>query len=185
MSYCYCRVGKRNLCLLHVLPHFIRFVLCYRTVVCPDFITTTSGQTWHKAASLPHTDGSVVFVVCRQCAPYIQKAKNGCHGNVSQYRLTPSNTWFLRPIRANNPNGISISAAVFAGLTCVTHRPTDHGTRSVTIGNIYVRSTAMRPNNNNTHANIYGTVVMTLVNVRVHLVHLINADSLCCQYQWN
>jgi len=38
MSYCYCRVGKRNLCLLHVLPHFIRFVLCYRTVVCPDFI---------------------------------------------------------------------------------------------------------------------------------------------------
>jgi len=65
----------------------------------------------------------------------------------------------------------------------VTDRPTDHGTWSVTIGNIYVRSTAMRPNNNNTHANIYGTVVMTLVNVRVHLVHLINADSLCCQYQ--
>ena len=43
-----------------------------------------------------------------------------------------------------------IGAAVFAGLTSVTvrqtDRPTDHATRSVTIGRIYVRSTAMRPN---------------------------------------
>ena len=29
----------------------------------------------------------------------------------------------------------------------LTDRPTDHATRSVTIGHIYVRSTAMRPNN--------------------------------------
>ena len=35
----------------------------------------------------------------------------------------------------------------FAGLTSVTDRPTDHATRSVTIGRIYVGSTAMRPNN--------------------------------------
>jgi len=39
----------------------------------------------------------------------------------------------------------------FAGLTTVsdrqTDRPTDHATRSVTIGRIYIRSTAMRPNN--------------------------------------
>jgi len=37
-----------------------------------------------------------------------------------------------------NPNGISIGSAVFAGLTSVTDRltdgPTDHATRSVTIG---------------------------------------------------
>jgi len=33
----------------------------------------------------------------------------------------------------------------FAGLTTVTNRPTDHATRSVTIGRIYVRSTAMWP----------------------------------------
>jgi len=56
-------------------------------------------------------------------------------------------------IRALNPNGISIGAAVFAGLTSETDRQTDrvtdHATRSVTIGRIYVRSTAMRPNNNN------------------------------------
>ena len=48
------------------------------------------------------------------------------------------------------PNGISIGSAVFAGLTIVsdrqTDRPTDHATPSVTIGRIYVRSTATRPN---------------------------------------
>ena len=66
---------------------------------------------------------------------------------------TPSNTWFLGPTRVLNPNGTSIGAAVFGGLTSVTDRPTDrstdHATRSVTIGHIYVHSTAMRPNNNN------------------------------------
>jgi len=39
------------------------------------------------------------------------------------------------------PNGISIGSAVFAGLTTVTDRQTDHATRSVTIDRIYVRST--------------------------------------------
>ena len=59
----------------------------------------------------------------------------------------PSKTWFLGPAPVHNPNCISIGSAVFAGLTCVTDRPTDHATRWVTIGCIYVRSTAMRPNN--------------------------------------
>jgi len=60
---------------------------------------------------------------------------------------TPSNTWFLVPIKFSPPNGIWISSAVFAGLTdvcCllvtlvgpadmeVTNRHTDHIT--VTIG---------------------------------------------------
>jgi len=30
----------------------------------------------------------------------------------------------------------------------VTDRPTDHASRSVTIGRTYIRSTGMRPNNN-------------------------------------
>ena len=75
----------------------------------------------------------------------------------------PCNTWFLAPTRVLNANGISIGAAVFAGLTSVTDRqaadrPTDHATRSVTIGRIYVRlrSTAMRPNDG-------GAVVCTTV----------------------
>jgi len=62
----------------------------------------------------------------------------------------PSNIWFPGP-PVLNPNGSSIGAAVFVGLTSVTDRPTDrptdHATRSVRIGRIYVRSTAMRPNN--------------------------------------
>jgi len=64
---------------------------------------------------------------------------------------TPSNTWFPGPTQVLNPNGISIGSAVFARLTGVTDRqtdrPTDPATRSVTIGRIYVRSTAMRPKN--------------------------------------
>ena len=74
------------------------------------------------------------------------------HGGI----WTPSNTWFPGLTRVLNPNGISIGAAVFAGLTSVTDRQTDrqtadHGrpTWSVTRGRIYVRSTAMRPKNIN------------------------------------
>jgi len=65
------------------------------------------------------------------------------HGGI----WTPSNTWFLGLTRVLDPNGILIGAAVFAGLTNVTDRPTNHATRSVTTGRIYVGSTAMRPNN--------------------------------------
>jgi len=67
------------------------------------------------------------------------------HGGI----WTPSNTWFLGLTRVLKPNGISIGAAVFAWLTSVTDRqtdrPTDHATRSVTVGRIYVHSTAMWP----------------------------------------
>jgi len=79
---------------------------------------------------------------------------------------TPSNTWFPGPTRMLNPNDISIVSAVFAqprqsipifyngtpigwavfaGPTTVTDqqtdRPTNHATRSLTIGRIDVRST--------------------------------------------
>jgi len=58
-----------------------------------------------------------------------------------------SNTWFPGPTRFHNPNGISIGSAVLQGsLVWQTDRQTDHATRSVTIGRIYVRSTAMRLN---------------------------------------
>jgi len=38
--------------------------------------------------------------------------------------VSPSNTWFLGPSRVLNPNSISISSAVFAGLTNATDRQT-------------------------------------------------------------
>ena len=100
---------------------------------------------WHKAASPPRMDGSVVFFRWRQYArPFSPKNLPLPIGGSGP----PSNTWFPGPTQVLNPKGSSISAAVFAGLTSVTDRPTDHTTGSVTIGRIYVRSTAMRPNNN-------------------------------------
>jgi len=71
------------------------------------------------------------------------------------------------PTRVLNPNGISIGAAVFAGLTSVTDRQTERQTDRQTtllgrnnIGRIYVRSTAMQPKNNSIKLrNIKGTQV--------------------------
>jgi len=75
----------------------------------------------------------------------------------------PRRIWFLGPTRVLNPNGTSVDSAVFAGLTNAayrqterqsdrpTDRPTHQATRPVTIGRIYVRRTAMRPNNTTRH----------------------------------
>jgi len=41
----------------------------------------------------------------------------------------------------------SVQPFLQGSLVCQTDRPTDHATRSVRIGRLYVRSTAMRPNN--------------------------------------
>jgi len=46
--------------------------------------------------------------------------------------------WTHPGTRFLNPNGISIGSAVFARLTAVTDRPTDHPNWSVIIGCIYV-----------------------------------------------
>ena len=51
-----------------------------------------------------------------------------------------SNTCFLGPTWVLIPNGILIGSAVFAGLTSVSDRLTDHATWSVTIGRISLRS---------------------------------------------
>jgi len=59
----------------------------------------------------------------------------------------PCNTWFFGPARAHNRNCISIGSAVLqSSLVCQTDRQTDHATRSVIVGCIYLHSTAMRPN---------------------------------------
>jgi len=71
----------------------------------------------------------------------------------------PCNTWLLGLTGVLNPNGILIGAAVFAGLTSVTDRQTTLLGR-VTIGRIYVRSTAMQPNNNNRHTRQINTTNM-------------------------
>ena len=63
---------------------------------------------WQKAASPPHTDGSIVFARWRQCASHLI--------------MLP---W---PTRVHIPNGIAIDSAVFAGLTIVTDRQKDQTT---------------------------------------------------------
>jgi len=65
------------------------------------------------------------------------------------------------PTQVLNPNSSSNGAAVFAGLTSVTDRPTDHTTRSVRIGRIYIRSTAMRPKNNKWENRIFNIIVVS------------------------
>jgi len=52
------------------------------------------------------------------------------------------------PTRVLNANGISIASEFSAGLTrSIGDRPTDHTTRSFTIGGIYLHGTAMWSNN--------------------------------------
>ena len=60
----------------------------------------------------------------------------------------PSNICFLGTTKVHISNDISIGFVVFAGLTTVTDRPTDRQTDHAATGHMYVRSTAMRPNNN-------------------------------------
>jgi len=72
-------------------------------------------------------------------------------------------TRFLGPTRVHNRNGISIASTIFE---CdrptgrPTDRQTDYATRSLTVGRIYLRSTAIRPNSTNTNDNVSGAVVM-------------------------
>jgi len=97
-------------------------------------------------------DGRTVSVYCVMGHPFPLKIAPS-----HEWICTPSNTSLLGPTEVLNPNGISIGSAVFAGHTSVTdrpthrqtNRPTDYGTRWVTIGRIYVRNrlTAMLPNN--------------------------------------
>jgi len=87
-------------------------------------------------------DGSIVFARSYQCDPiyYTQISIRtipvlpllghfiSTVGHV--WAWTPSNTWFIGPTRVHIQNGISISSAVFVGLTIMT----DHATLSVATG---------------------------------------------------
>jgi len=92
-------------------------------------ITKTTGgeNNLTKVASPPNTDGSVVFARLRQHAP----TANACFLGPTLDPPSP------QPVRHLD------RFSVFARLTShdgdtVTDRPTDHVTRSVTIGRIYV-----------------------------------------------
>jgi len=73
---------------------------------------------WHKTASPPQTDGSVVFARWRQCSLLWRHI-----GATWWIRL---NLFFHRSIRVHNPNGKSIGLAIFAQLTAVSSGTTGH-----------------------------------------------------------
>ena len=56
------------------------------------------------------------------------------------------NTWFHGPTEVQSSNGIVIGSVIFAGLTTVTDRPTDHSTRCKNRPHL-LHSTTMRPKN--------------------------------------
>ena len=64
----------------------------------------------------------------------------------------------------------SVQPFLHGSLLWQTDRQTDHATQSVTIGRMYVRSTAMWANNTSTSDNVYSAFIG-----RVHPVHLMNA----------
>ena len=84
--------------------------------------------------------GSAVF--CRAHGSRPQYFKMGRPFSLtlilSQGRSRHPVPWFLGPTRAHNANSASIASAVFARLTIVTDRPTDHATPSVTIHRVTV-----------------------------------------------
>jgi len=92
--------------------------------------------------------GSTVFARLKEEHPY-----------TSQWATLPPSKWpfcgYLDPILhmipwahpSPQPKRHLDRFSHFAGLTTVTDRQTDRDARSVTTGRIYVRSTAMRPNN--------------------------------------
>jgi len=111
---------------------------------------------WRKAASPPHTDGSVVFTRWRQCAPHLvhpnrypHRSDSACAESLWTYRPSIVSGHALgRPIfalkiahshvrsgpssntcfRVHMPYGMLIGSAVFAQLTVLTYRLTDRQT---------------------------------------------------------
>jgi len=87
---------------------------------------------WQKAASSPYMDGLVVFSRLHLCA-------------------SPSDTCFLdpsEPTTASRSVQLLLQGSQLWQTDQQTDWPRDHATASVTIGRIYVCSSAMRPNNN-------------------------------------
>jgi len=178
-----------------------------------------------RAASRPHTDGSIVlFTRWRQCAPPSNTwftGSTGIHTSNSisigsalfaqvtaespytlklaapfPLKIAPmhggsgpiSNTWFLGPTWVYNPNGMSISSAVFARLTTVTDRPTDRQTDrpyySICNNRPHIRSTVMWANNTQTHTCASWTDIFLVnlgypIELRTFFLHLLQSPNLC------
>ena len=90
-----------------------------------------AGQSGRTVALIP-----LLILCCVHCSwdlQYFSMARKKLNCSFSLVIWTPSNTWFLGPIRVTHLNGISIGSATFVGHICVintqtniqthTHRP--------------------------------------------------------------
>jgi len=87
----------------------IFYVSCFLVYDTRRYYITVVKVIWHKTASPPQTDDSVVFARWRQCIHM-----GGYIGATWRIWL---NLCFLRPTRVHNPNCKSIGSAVSAQLT--------------------------------------------------------------------
>ena len=107
----------------------------------PSEPTTQMALDWLSHFCTAHLRVSLYFTMGRLPPPSplsksvkIAHSHSGCG--------PPSNTWFLGPNWVLNP----VSVQPFMQ-SHYCDRPTDHATRLVTVGHIYIHSTGMRPNN--------------------------------------
>jgi len=103
---------------------------------------------WHKTTSPPQTDGSIVFA--SMGCPFFPKSLPLPMGDLNPHLIHGP----LGPPKSSTQTASRLVQPFLQGsLVWQTDRPTDrqtdHATRSLTIDRIYVRSTAMRSNNNN------------------------------------
>jgi len=87
-------------------------------------------------------------------------AAHGLFNSIRQVALVCTPTQYMAPwanLSAQQKRHLDQFSCFHRAHYC--SRPTDHASRSVTIGRIYVRSTMMLPNNNINSTNVSGTVV--------------------------
>ena len=151
----------------------------YSTVI---IITSDQSNltTCHITAKLLHTDRSIVFARLCLCAKQCFLGPSQVHIPNCISISSADSTYILQwaapspPLKivyfhwwsgphvihcSLGPTAFLIGSAIFAGLTTATDWATDHATRSVTTGCIYVHSTAIWPNNNNWN-DIYVAVII-------------------------
>ena len=108
---------------------------CHLTHASLDPPESTSQMTSHRFSCFCTAHGTLYN------GPTLSPSKlQHCKGDLDSHLI---HGFFSHP--SPQPKQHLNQFRVFAGLTSVTDRPTDHATQSVTTGCIYVHGTAMRP----------------------------------------
>jgi len=116
------------------------YILLWRPLVPPD--STVQTASWSVQLILQGSEQSIP-ILYRGPPPSPQN----CQFLWGSGHL--STRWFLKPTRAHSSNGILVVKPFCRVHDCdsVTDRLTDYATQSITIGSIYIHSTAMQRSN--------------------------------------